>query len=119
MLSTQSDACVKRLENIENDIACNNEVLSSATSIKSFDSSNTVRMTRASILDLYKNTPYAMNLRSTSESSFATALEAQDSHAKLSEIVDDYLRQQSFLPDDQRLERDGVKTTGLDGDEGQ
>lgn len=119
MLSTQSDVCVKRLENIENDIACNDEVLSSAASIKSFDSSNSVRTTRDSILGLYKNTPYAMNLWCTSESSFTTAHEAQDSHAKVSEIVDECLGKQSFLPDHKRLERDVVETSGLDGDGGQ
>lgn len=124
MLSTQSDACVKRLQNLEEDMAqspeYNDDELSHATSIKSFDTSNTVRTTRDSILGLYEHTPYAKHLWSTSESSFTTAHEVQDSHAKVSEMVEDYLGQLSFVPKGISLERDAiVEKSGCDGDSGQ
>lgn len=98
----------------------NDDELSHAASIKSFDTSNTARTTRDSILGLYERTPYARALWSTSEASFTTAQEVQDSHAKASEIVEDYLDQLSFLPDGGFLERDAVsEVPGLGGDNGQ
>lgn len=121
MLSSQSDACVQRLESLEEDMAIGPEYdddeLSPAASIKSFETSNTVRTTRDSILSLYEHTPYAKKLWSTSESSFTTAQEAQDSDTKVSEIVEDYLGQLSRLPSGKGLEPDAVvETCGLDGD---
>lgn len=94
MLSTQSDACVKRLLNLEEDPALgvdfNDDAMGPAASVKSFDTFNTAQTTRDSILGLYENTPYANNLWSTSESSFTTA---EESKAIALEIVEDYLDQ--------------------------
>lgn len=124
MLSAQSDACVQRLESLEEHMAISPEYgddeLSPAVSIKSFETSNTVRTTRDSILSLYERTPYAKKLWSTSESSFTTAQEAQDSDTKVSGIVEDYLGQLSRLPSGKGLEPDPVvETPGIDGDSGQ
>lgn len=123
MLSAQSDACVQRLESLEEHMAISPEYgddeLSPAVSIKSFETSNTVRTTRDSILSLYERTPYAKKLWSTSESSFTTAQEAQDSDTKVSGIVEDYLGQLSRLPSGKGLEPDPVvETPGIDGDSG-
>ncbi|MCJ1266997.1 hypothetical protein MMC22_006882 [Lobaria immixta] len=123
MLSAQSDACVQRLESLEEHMAISPEYdddeLSPAVSIKSFETSNTVRTTRDSILSLYEHTPYAKKLWSTSESSFTTAQEAQDSDTKVSGIVEDYLGQLSRLPSGKGLEPDPViETPGVDGDSG-
>ncbi|MCJ1461612.1 hypothetical protein MMC07_000209 [Pseudocyphellaria aurata] len=97
MLSTQSDACVKRLQNLEENSALsvdyNDDAMDPAASVKSFDSFNTAQTTRESILSLYESTPYANNLWSTSESIVSTTDEAEDSQAKALKIVEDYLDQ--------------------------
>lgn len=98
----------------------NDDELSSAASIKSFNTSNTVRTTRDSIFGLYEHTPYANKLWSTSDSSFITAQEVQDGHAKVSEMVESYLDQLSFLPNGNGLKRDAVaEESGLNEDSGQ
>ena len=113
-LSTQSDACVKRLEKLENMAPCaQDDDDDEAASTKTFETSNSMRTTRNSIFGLYAHTPYVKKLWSTSNSSFITACEEQNSHSKVLEMVEDHLNQLRSPPDPIDAELDTV-----DGDHG-
>lgn len=63
----------------------------SETSIKTFETADSVRSFRDSIINLYDGTPYKRDTWSTSRTSFLTANESQHTHIIVSELVETYL----------------------------
>lgn len=64
---------------------------SSEASIKTFETADSVRSLRESIVTLYDRTPYDKNIWATSQASFLTAHETQNNHTVISELVEEYL----------------------------
>lgn len=101
LLALQSNACVQRLERLEDDMAIAGDVdddeRASEMSIKTFETADSVRSFRDSIISLYDGTPYERDIGSTSQASFLTAHESQNTHTIVSELVEDYLSGASGL----------------------
>lgn len=70
----------------------------SEMSIKTFETADSVRSVRDSIISLYDGTPYERHIGSTSQASFLTAHESPNTHTIVSELVEDYLSGASSLP---------------------
>ena len=71
-------------------------------SIMTFETANSTRSTRDSILGLYDRTSY-QDFCSTSDTSSMTAYEKKDDDSRISGLVEDYLSQTTCSPDDQDL----------------
>jgi hypothetical protein len=74
----------------------------SEASIKTFETADSVRSLRESIISLYDRTPYDRNTWSTSQESFLTAQETQNNHTVVSELVEDYLSGLPIPSDDMK-----------------
>ena len=88
-------------------------------SIRTFETADSIRSTRGSILGLYDRTPYGKELWSTSDASFSTANELQDKKIEASELVEAYLSQ-TTLPSDMKnsMEEDIDDKVTLNGEKG-
>lgn len=98
-LSSQSDACLRHLQTLEegDDINTalnmdNADESSPGASLKTFETAQSTRSIRDSIMSLYDDTPYSRRFHSTSNASFITAYRIQESDSStVSNIVEDYL----------------------------
>lgn len=88
-------------------------------SIRTFETADSIRSTRDSILGLYDRIPYGKELWSTSDASFSTANELQDNKIEASELVEAYLSQ-TTLPSDTKnpMEEDIEDKIALNGEKG-
>ena len=115
-LSSQSDACLKHLQTLEEEDDINtalnmdNAVESSpGASLKTFETAQSIQSTRDSIMSLYDDTPYSRRFYSASNASFITAYRIQESDSlTVSNIVEDYLN--SPIPISIRDEAVGQQT---------
>ena len=78
----------------------NEDERGSEVSIKTFETADSVRSFRDSIISLYDGTPYERDTWSTSQISFLTAHESQNTHNIVSEIVETYLNQAPTISHD-------------------
>lgn len=98
-LSSQSDACLRHLQTLEEEDDINTALnmdnadeSSPGASIKTFETAQSTRSTRDSIMSLYDDTPYSRKFYSASNASFITAYRIQESDSStVSNIVEDYL----------------------------
>lgn len=110
VLSSESDACIQRLEALEAEMApvpeyqMENE---DEASIMSFETARSTRSTRDFIIDWYDRMPYR-DIWSASDASLSTAGEKNNCDSGVSDLVEDYLSQTTYAPDD---ERDSVADT--------
>lgn len=74
----------------------------SVMSIKTFGTADSVRSFRDSIISLYDGTPYEKDTWSTSQTSFLTAHESQNTHTIVSELVESYLSGAPILRHDMK-----------------
>ena len=106
MLTLQSNACVQRLQRLEEDKAIRDDAdddeRGSEMSIKTFETADSVRSFRDSIISLYDGTPYERDTWSTSQTSFLTAHESQNAHLIVSELVETYLGEAPMVPHEMR-----------------
>lgn len=104
VLTIQSNACVQRLQRLEEDMAIrddlNDDERDSEMSIKTFETADSVRSFRNSIISLYDGTPYQRDAWSTSQTSFLTAHESQNTHIIVSELVENYISGASMISHD-------------------
>lgn len=69
----------------------NGDLKGSEMSTKTFETADSVRSFRDSIISLYDRTPYGWDMWSNSQTSFLTAQESQDIQMTVTETVEDYL----------------------------
>lgn len=104
VLSSESDACIQRLEALEAEMVpvpedeMENE---DEASIMSFETAQSTRSTRDSIIDWYGRMPYR-DIWSASDASLSTACEKKNRDSSASDLVEDYLSQTTYAPDDDR-----------------
>lgn len=82
----------------------------SEISIKTFETADSIRSFRDSILSLYDGTPYERETWSTSKTSFLTAHESQNTHIIVSELVETYLSEAPMISH----ETNGVQEESMD-----
>lgn len=75
----------------------------SEISIKTFETADSVRSFRDSIISLYDGTPYENDTWSTSQTSFLTAHESQHTHTIVSELVETYLNEAPMVSHETRV----------------
>lgn len=100
MLSSESDACIQRLQTLESEMAPVSEYEDeegTGASIMTFETAHSTRSTRDSILGVYDQSPYR-ELWSSSDTSSVTAYEKYDGESRVSDLVEDYLSQASVSP---------------------
>lgn len=74
----------------------------SEMSIMTFETADSVRSFRDSIISLYDGTPYERDTWSASQTSFLTAHESQNAHLIVSELVETYLSEAPMVPHEMR-----------------
>ena len=95
LLALQSDACVKRLETLEEEITIPASLYSNAVndrmSIMTTDTAISARSMRESIMSLYGHRSYYQIILDPREGEFGMAPEVQVDHSRISMIIEDHL----------------------------